>query len=80
MDYLWNEVKGNIQWVLNDSGRAAVDDFIQSMGYTNTKGFQGRWNKKDGTRIHGNELNSVELTKFLHDTYHRRYKGAEVLW
>ena len=64
----------------NDSGRAAVDTFVQLMGYTNTKGFQGWWNKKDGTRIHGNELNSVELAKFLHDTYHSRYKGAEVLW
>jgi hypothetical protein len=64
----------------DDSGRAAVDAFVQSMGYTNTKGFQGWWNKKDGTRIHGNELNSVELAKFVHDTYHRRYKGAEVLW
>jgi hypothetical protein len=64
----------------DDSGRAAVDAFIQSMGYTNTKGFQGWWNKKDGTRIHGNELNSMELVKFIHDTYHRHYKGAEVLW
>ena len=64
----------------DDSGRAAVDAFIQSMGYTNTKGFQGWWNKKDGTRIHGNELNSVDLGKFMYDTYHRRYKGAEVLW
>ena len=64
----------------NDSGRAAVDAFVQSMGYTNTKGFQGWWRKKDGTRIHGNELNSVELAKFLYATYHRHYKGAEVLW
>ena len=56
----------------NDSGRAAVDTFVQLMGYTNTKGFEGWWNKKDGTRIHGNELNTVELAKFLHDTDHRR--------
>jgi len=64
----------------DDSGRAAVDAFVQSMGYTNTQGFQGWWNKKDGTRSHGNELNSVDLAKLVHDTYHRRYKGAEVLW
>ena len=32
----------------NDSGRAAVDAFVQLMGYTNTKGFQGWWEKKDG--------------------------------
>lgn len=64
----------------DDSGRAAVNAFVQSMGYTNTQGFQGWWNQKDGTRIHGNELNSLELVKFIYDTYHRRYKGAEVLW
>jgi len=64
----------------DDSGRAAVDAFVQSMGYTNTKGFQGWWQKKNGTRIHGNELNSAELAKFLYDTYQRRYPGSEVLW
>ena len=64
----------------DDSGRAAVDAFVRSMGYTNTMGFQGWWRKKDGTRIHGNELNSAELAKFLYDTYHRRYLGSEVLW
>ena len=64
----------------DDSGRAAVDEFVRSMGYTNTKGFQGWWQKKDGTRVHGNELNSVELSKFLYDTYHRHYPGSEVLW
>ncbi len=64
----------------DDSGRAAVDAFVRSMGYTNTMGFQGWWQKKDGTRIHGNELNSMELSKFLFDTYNRRYPGSEVLW
>ena len=64
----------------NDSGRAAVDAFVQLMGYSNTKGFQGWWRKRDGTRIHGNELNSAELAQFLFDTYNRHYKGAEVLW
>ncbi len=64
----------------DDSGRAAVNKFIQMLGYTNTRGFQGWWRKKDGTRIHGNELNSVELVRFVYDTYHRLYEGAEVLW
>ena len=64
----------------DDSGRAVVDAFVRSMGYTNTMGFQGWWQKKDGTRIHGNELNSAELAKFLYDTYQRHYPGAEVLW
>ncbi len=35
----------------NDSGRAAVDAFTRSMGYFNTRGFQGWWRQKDGTRI-----------------------------
>ena len=64
----------------DDAGRAEVDAFVQSMGYSNTRGFQGWWRKKDGTRIHGNELNSLELAKFVYDTYSDRYEGAEVLW
>ncbi|MDJ0890637.1 MAG: serine hydrolase [Gammaproteobacteria bacterium] len=64
----------------NDSGREAVDEFVQRMGYSDTKGFQGWLRKKDGTRIHGNELNALELSQFLYDTYHGNYPGAEVLW
>ncbi len=64
----------------HDSGRAAVHAFVQSMGYANTRGFQGWWKQKDGTRIHGNELNSLELAKFVYDTYNGLYEGAEVLW
>ncbi len=64
----------------NDSGREAVDRFVQQMGYADIKGFQGWMRKKDGTRIHGNELNALQLSNFLYDTYQRRYEGAEVLW
>ncbi len=64
----------------DDDGRAAVNAFVRSMGYFNTRGFQGWWRKKDGTRIHGNELNSLELVKFVYDTYNGLYEGAEVLW
>ena len=64
----------------NDSGREAVDDFVQRMGYGDTKGFQGWLRKKDGTRVHGNELNAMELSEFLYDTYQGNYEGAEVLW
>ena len=46
----------------NDSGREGVDAFVKRMGHTNTRGFQGWLKKKDGTKIHGNELNSMELT------------------
>ena len=35
------------------------------MGYFNTRGFQGWWRLKDGTRIHGNELNSLELIEYV---------------
>ncbi len=64
----------------NDSGREAVDKFVQQMGYADIKGFQGWLQKEDGTRIHGNELNALQLSKFLYDTYQRNYEGAEVLW
>ena len=64
----------------NDSGRAAVDKFVQHMGYADIKGFQGWLNKKDGTKIHGNELNTIQLSNFLHDTYQGNYAGAKVLW
>lgn len=60
----------------SDSGRKAVDQFTKKMGYENTRGFQGWWRE----RIHGNELNTFELSKFLFDTYHNRYPGAEILW
>ena len=64
----------------NDSGREAVDEFVRGIGYRDTKGFQGWLRKKDGTRIHGNELNALDLSKFLYDTYQGNYEGAEVLW
>jgi hypothetical protein len=64
----------------DNSGREAVEKFTQKMGYTNTRGFQGWMTTKDGRRMHGNELNTMELTDFLYDTYHRKYKGAEILW
>lgn len=64
----------------NDSGRAAVNAFVRKRGYSNTRGFQGWWDKADGTRIHGNELNAMDLSRFLFDTYHQKYKGAEILW
>ncbi len=64
----------------NDSGREAVDEFVQGMGYADIKGFQGWMRKKDGTRIHGNELNALQLSNFLYDTYQRNYDGAELLW
>jgi hypothetical protein len=59
-----------------DSGREVVDKFTKKMGYKKIRGFQGWWRN----RIHGNELNALEVSRFLYDTYHGKYPGAEVLW
>lgn len=64
----------------DDAGRAAVDAFVRRMGYPTIRGFQGWMRKPDGTSIHGNELNAVEVSQFLRDTYRRKYPGADVLW
>lgn len=64
----------------NYRGRVAVQAFVTRMGYPTIKGFQGWMKHKDGTRDHGNELNAVEVARFLSDTYHRKYAGADVLW
>jgi len=74
---LQNEVGGNGS---ADSGRAAIHAFTQRMGYSKIKGFQGWMRRPDGSRIHGNELNSIEVAQFLYDTYQRKYAGADVLW
>ncbi len=59
-----------------DSGPKAIDEFTKKMGYKKTRGFRG-WRRG---KIHGNELNAFELSKFLFHTYHNRYPGAEILW
>ncbi len=64
----------------DDAGRAAVNAFVQRMGYPRIKGFQGWRKRRDGTREHGNELTALALSRFLHDTYQRKYPGADVLW
>lgn len=64
----------------DDSGRQCVNEFVQDIGCTNTRGFQGWMCMDDGTKIHGNELNTMALSKFLYSTYHRKYPGAEILW
>lgn len=64
----------------NYLGRVAVQAFVTRMGYPTIKGFQGWMKHKDGTRDHGNELNAIEVARFLSDTYRRKYAGADVLW
>jgi hypothetical protein len=58
-----------------DRGREANYEFTQRMGYSNTRGFQGSWNK-----MHGNELNASELAQLMYDIYHGAFPGAEVEW
>ena len=80
-NHAWKELQRQVgEDGTDDSGREAVQKFVLQMGYTNTKGFQGWLRKKDGTRIHGNELNALELSQFLHDTYRGKYEGAKILW
>jgi len=64
----------------DDAGRQAVHAFIQKMGYENLRAFQGWMTRPDGSKLHGNELNSLDVAQFLFDTYHNRYPGAEILW
>ena len=64
----------------DDGGRAAVQAFTRRRGYPTIQGFQGWMRRPDGSRVHGNELNAVEVSRFLRDTYLRRYAGADVLW
>ncbi len=64
----------------DDSGRVAVHAFTKKMGYDDLRSFQGWMKKEDGSRLHGNELHSLGVAKFLFDTYHNRYPGAEILW
>lgn len=64
----------------DDAGRLAIHAFTEKMGYENLRGFQGWAEQKDGSSLHGNELNCTETTRFLYDTYHNNYPGAEILW
>ena len=64
----------------DDSGRECVNKFVKEIGCANTRGFQGWLCLENGKKIHGNELNTMALSRFLYDTYHRNYMGADVLW
>ena len=64
----------------DDSGREAVDTFSHEMGYTNLRCFQGWLKNDDGSKTHGNELNCTDVNRFLYDTFHGKYEGAEILW
>ncbi len=58
-----------------DTGRQRIEVFTKRLGYVNTHGFQGYLGK-----IHGNELNALELADYLRDTYKGAYAGAETVW
>ena len=71
----WTELQRQAGGGDSDQGRAAIEAFTQRMGYARTHGFQGYWGS-----LHGNELTAAELARFLYDTYHARYPGAETVW
>jgi len=80
-NYAWRELQRQAGKDGTDNGgREAVDNFSRRMRYTNMRCFQGWLKKKDGTKKHGNELNCIDVAQFLYDTYHGKYKGAEILW
>lgn len=80
-NYSWKELQRQVgKDGSDDSGRQAVNSFIEKMGYENLRAFQGWLTRPDGSRLHGNELNSLAVANFLYDTYHERYPGAEILW
>ncbi len=76
----WRELQREAGEGSDDSGRQCVNEFVQQIGCTNTRGFQGWLCMEDGTKIHGNELNTMALSRFLYSTFHRNYPGAEILW
>ncbi|WP_163340735.1 serine hydrolase [Desulfopila sp. IMCC35008] len=77
----WKEVQRQVgQDGSDDSGRLSVQAFSEKMGYKNLRPFQGWMTHPDGKRVHGNELNSQAVARFLYDTYHNKYPGAEILW
>jgi hypothetical protein len=71
----WTELQRQIGGGDADTGREAIFNFTERMGYKDTRGWQGSW----GSR-HGNELTAMDLAELLHDTYKGRYPGAETFW
>ncbi len=77
-------VSSNVAWVNlqsqigggnADKGRAAIQAFTQSMGYKNTRGYQGTLGG-----VHGNELIATEIVEYLYDLYHGSFVGAETVF
>ncbi len=52
-------------------GRKRVDDFLKLLGITRSIGFRGYL----GT-THGNEVNAVDISKFIQDSYDEKYPGS----
>jgi hypothetical protein len=71
----WTNLQTQIGNGNSNLGRQRNYEFTQRMGYEKTLGFQGWWGN-----LHGNELTANETVRFLYDTYHGNYHGAETLW
>lgn len=72
----WFSLQKQIGKGVRSKGQQAIWDFSKRMGYERSRPFQGWLLGK----IHGNELNVIDLSKFLYDTYHQNYPGATLLW
>ncbi len=71
----WTALQQEIGNGSSDKGRQLNYEFTQSLGYSETRGFQGYWGD-----VHGNELVASETVQYLHDVYWGRFPGAEYLW
>lgn len=71
----WIELQNQIGHGDKAKGQQTVWNFSKRMGYIRSRPFQG-WLDD----IHGNELNVVDASKLLYDTYQKNYAGADILW
>jgi hypothetical protein len=71
----WTDLQQQIGGGSSDKGRQLNYEFTQSMGYPETRGFQGYLGD-----MHGNELVASETVQYLRDVYWGEFPGAEYLW
>lgn len=71
----WTALQQEIGNGSADKGRQINYEFTQSMGYPETRGFQGYLGN-----MHGNELVASETVQYLRDIYWGQFPGAGYLW
>lgn len=71
----WAKLQRDLGDGNDGKGQLRAWQFSKALGHQKSIPFRG-WH---GT-IHGNEVNPIEMTQLLSDTYWQRYDGAELLW